>query len=81
MNYQLLFNIVGLSLNIIGAIFIWKYGLPANINRDGHINLILEGEDETEKNLAKKYDFISRIGMSLLILGFFFQLIALFIIK
>ncbi len=53
MNYQFILNIVGLSFNIIGTIIIWKYGLPANLNREGHIYLCSEGDDENEKNLQR----------------------------
>lgn len=70
-------NILGLSFNIIGAILIWKYGLPAKIDREGHRHLLLEGEDGNQKRLAKKYDRLSNFGMLLLILGFVSQLIAL----
>ena len=78
MNYQKFLNIVGLLFNIIGVILIWRYGLPADINREGHVILVLEGKDEKEKSLAHKYDIMSRIGMFLLILGFVCQFIALF---
>jgi hypothetical protein len=77
MSFKLLLNIVGLSFNIIGVMIIWKYGLPANLDRDGHIHLVTSQVNESEKILAQKYDTYSKLGMILLILGFVCQLIAL----
>ncbi len=69
-------NSLGLILDIFGAILIFLFGISPNISREGHINLILEQEDTSEKEKAKKYDSYSRIGMYLLIAGFILQLIS-----
>jgi hypothetical protein len=39
-------NYIGLVLDIIGAILLYKYGLPESIDRYGHIHLIVEESDE-----------------------------------
>lgn len=78
MNYNIILNMLGLSFNILGALLIWKYGLPKNISREGHNRLIEEGINENEKIIAKKYDKCSNTGMILLIIGFFSQLLSLF---
>jgi hypothetical protein len=67
---------VGLVFDIIGAIIIFKFGLPKEISRSGSISLVLEKEDEDEKALAKKYDNYSKYGFYLLILGFILQFIS-----
>lgn len=70
------FSPIGLLLDIIGAILIYKYGLPEEVSRSGTTVIIMEQEDEDEKLKALKYDKCSRIGFWLLIIGFMFQLIS-----
>ena len=67
---------IGLILDIIGAVFIYKYGLPEEVSRTGSINLVLEQEDEEEIEKGKRFDRLSKIGFYLLIVGFLFQLIS-----
>jgi hypothetical protein len=40
---------IGLMLNFIGSVIIIFFNLPPSVNPSGHINLILEQEDEGEK--------------------------------
>lgn len=47
-------NSIGLVLDIIGALLIWKFGLPESINRDGSINLAAR-VDEEQIEKAKMY--------------------------
>ncbi|MDD5456572.1 MAG: hypothetical protein PHV30_06015 [Candidatus Margulisbacteria bacterium] len=72
-------NSLGLILDIVGACMIFKFGLPENINKEGHSHLILEQIDEKEKKKAQNYDSFSVVGLSLLIFGFLLQLISNFI--
>ncbi|MDP3066806.1 MAG: hypothetical protein Q8N08_08730 [Methanobacteriaceae archaeon] len=81
MNYL---NICNLLLNVdfwsalfgfIGTVLIFFFGLPPKVDLDGHINLILEQEDEKEKRKGRKYKIISFIGISLLAMSFLLQLI------
>ncbi len=67
---------IGLILDIVGAFLIYKYGLPEEVSRTGSVSLVLEQEDIEEKEKGKRYDCLSKIGFSLLILGFVFQLIS-----
>ena len=67
---------IGLILDAIGAVIIFKYGLPAEISRTGSISIILEQEDKKEIALAKKYDKYSKYGFCLLILGFILQFVS-----
>jgi hypothetical protein len=64
---------VGLVFDIVGALLLWKYGLPAPINRGGVQHLILEQIDEVEAETTRKFDRNSRWGLGLLILGFALQ--------
>lgn len=72
-------NSFGLILDIIGAILIFKYGIPEKISRKGEIFFTGNEEDEDEKLVAKKYDYYSRIGLILIIIGFSLQLLSNFI--
>lgn len=71
-------NSLGLLMDIVGAVLLWKYGLPEALSREGHSCLILEQVDETEKAKAASYDRWSRAGLGLLIAGFALQLISNF---
>ena len=72
-------NSVGLALDIIGVILIWRFGLPASLSRDGHDYLILESTNEPEKRKALTYDHLSQFGLALVVAGFVFQLASNFI--
>ena len=65
---------IGLVLDIIGAILLWKYGLPEAINRGGEQFLTLEQSDENEAAKARRYDWYSKVALTLLIMGFALQL-------
>jgi len=79
MNYihQLLLNVDFWSAlsGFVGTVLIFFFGLPPKVDPGGHLNLILEQEDEEEKKIGKKYKRISYIGISLLSISFFLQLI------
>lgn len=66
---------VGLTLDIVGAVVIFLFGLPAAINREGHSCLILEETDETMKQRARRYEWLGRAGLGLPIVGFVGQLL------
>ena len=65
---------IGLMLDIIGAIIIFKYGLPSAETRSIHA---LSFSDPTEKEIKdiKVSKIMSPAGILTIILGFFLQLI------
>ena len=67
-------NDVGLILDIIGALLLFKFGLPAAIDRQGRIFRIAEGVDQEEVRRGKLYDRWGKVGLALLVVGFFLQL-------
>ena len=71
-------NSLGLLLDVVGVILIWKFGLPEDINRSGAGHLLLEGTDESERKRAARYDRLSKIGLTLLVSGFLLQLVSNF---
>lgn len=44
---------IGLVCDIIGAVLIWRFGLPEPVSRSGAIHIICEQTDEAEKAKAK----------------------------
>jgi hypothetical protein len=67
-------NSVGLVCDIVGAVLIWRFGLPADIDRRGRGWLLLESKDEAEIRKGRTYDRWSMCGFILLVLGFLMQL-------
>ena len=68
------FNNIGLSLDAIGVVIIFIFGISSDLNRDGAVGLLVENSDEEAKK-ARKHDCISKIGLVLIIIGFILQII------
>jgi hypothetical protein len=79
MTTAVLVNSAGLILDIVGAVLVWRYGLPEAISRTGASPLILEETDEGEIAKAMRYDRIAQLGIGLLIAGFGLQLVSNFL--
>jgi hypothetical protein len=69
-------NTAGLAVSTVGAGLIWKFGLPAKLDREGHQRIILEQIDEEEKAKAARFDRRSGFGFGLLIVGFIIQAVS-----
>ncbi|TDP61559.1 hypothetical protein [Flavobacterium dankookense] len=70
----MIYNIIGLSLDLIGVILLFKYGiLPDNLWEHILMDNGMSEEDE------KKHKIWSKVAMSFLVLGFLFQLTGSFI--
>ncbi len=72
-------NSIGLLFDIVGAILIWKYGLPDSISKSGSEIVTHSVDPESEKKKAKKYEFWGKTGLGLLMFGFLLQLISNFL--
>jgi hypothetical protein len=70
---------IGLCLDILGAIFLFLFGLPAAINREGHNYLVLESTDEEMKGKAALFERFAKLGPVFLIAGFAAQLLSNFL--
>jgi hypothetical protein len=68
-------NVLGLLFNFFGSLLILKYGIPNDVRKNGESYLLLEQEDKNEKVKFRKYKYIQSIGLILLVMGFFIQLI------
>ena len=69
-------NTLGLILDIIGVIILFKFGLPADVSKEGHIGMAFQGTNTDDIKKYKKFDIWSRIGLGLLILGFLLQIVS-----
>jgi len=67
---------IGLALDIIGVLLIWKYGIPNEVRRGGIQSIDFEGPDLTEAEKARRYGKWSNIGLGLLLFGFVLQLLS-----
>jgi len=72
---SVLLNDFGLFLDLLGAVFIFFFGIAPAINRSGAI-LLSTGESSSEKLKAQKYDFLARLGVFSLVLGFILQIVS-----
>lgn len=66
---------IGVTANFIGGYLLWIYGIPNRVNRDGHMFFRTIQTDENEIRRARFYDLMSNLGLALLIVGFFIQLL------
>ena len=58
---------------------LWKFGIPAKIDRDGDNALVSTTKDEKQIKLAKKFDILANAGFLLITLGFILQLSCMFL--
>lgn len=67
-------HIISSALGFIGTCIVFKYGVPNLIDTGGKISIVLEQEDENEKNIIKKYKKLSHFGLGMIATSFFIQL-------
>ena len=72
-------NSLGLVLDIVGVVMIWRYGLPEPLSRKGAIYIIAEQSDQAEKAKAARYDLLSKTGLGLVLVGFLLQFLSNFV--
>ncbi len=72
---KLIFSNLGLLLSVIGALFMFKFGVPSVLDKSG-VNLIGDYGDEKSHKKAKKYSLLANIGIIILCLGFILQLLS-----
>lgn len=73
---QLILQVSGLILDIIGVILLFFFGLPPDVNPKGQSFFLLEHQNEKEKIKGIFYISISWLAFCFLILGFLLQIFA-----
>lgn len=66
-------SVLGLCLDIIGVLLLWRFGLPPDVRRGGVGFLMLEQTDENEAKKAVAYDRLSHVALALIVAGFVLQ--------
>lgn len=74
-------TVVGLVLDIIGVIMVFKYGLPSRVKEEGSAFGGTETSDQEFKRKAynRSIEIRAQVGLGFLLLGFVFQLLANFV--
>ena len=72
-------NSVGLLLDVVGVLLLFKFGLPEDVRRKGESYLLLEETDEADIAKGRRYDFWAKVALGLVVLGFVLQLISNFV--
>ena len=80
MTHDQLLNAVGLGSGIVGVLIIFRYRPPQPDFRLGNF-LLLESDEGNEEKLhaRRKHTIRSAIGLSFVLVGFLFQLAAVFV--
>ena len=68
-------NTLGLLLDIVGVVLLFRFGLPPDVSRTGAVGWTL-GTDEAEALKARRYDCWSWTALALIVTGFVLQIIA-----
>jgi hypothetical protein len=75
-----LIGTIGLLLDICGAYLIFRHGIPPQPDRSALDHLLLSSvPDEDRRRRIAEHDRKARYGLRLLITGFIFQAIAIWI--
>jgi hypothetical protein len=70
------FSTIGLILDIIGVLMLFKYGLPSKISDGDTLGIEESKEEEELRNNKNKYIIkMAYFGLSFILIGFVFQLI------
>ena len=70
-----LLNSLGLLLDIFGAILIWRYGLPTDVDPQGRNFITTNDRDSNEIAKGKRYRRWQHLGVGFLVSGFGLQLL------
>ncbi|MCY4597702.1 MAG: hypothetical protein OXC19_23240 [Bryobacterales bacterium] len=66
-------NSIGLGLDIVGVVLLFRFGLPPNVDRTG-ATYWTGAPDQEEVRKGRRYDRISWVALALLVLGFALQI-------
>jgi len=66
-------NLLGYILGFLGALIIFRYGIPNMIDTQGHNILAISQENPKEKTKIKRYRAMGRLGLGLVTFSFLLQ--------
>lgn len=79
MVFQKAVTSLGLVLDIVGVLMLWRFGLPENVDRKGDEYWITGNKHPDEIAKAKKYDRLSLAAICLIVIGFILQITSQFL--
>jgi hypothetical protein len=68
-------NILGLVLNLVGVIVLFRYGMPFHVPTGGAINMILEQSNPAAKALERRYEIVGYFGLIAIVVGTGMQIV------
>lgn len=72
-------TLVGLALNLVGVILLFRYVLPRR-QRTGGVSINFHGDVPNKEliKLERRWDFLSLVGLTCVIVGIAFQAVGVF---
>jgi hypothetical protein len=71
-----LLALVGIALNLVGVLLLFRYGMPFRVERKGASYWLLEETDYDVIKIERRYKILGYIGVVLIVLGSALQAIA-----
>ena len=69
-------NVVGLLLNLLGVLTLFRYGMPYRVASGGATYLITGDTDQLEVKLDKRYRAFGWLGVAMVVFGTVAQIIS-----
>ena len=70
-----IFSIIGMTLNLIGVIVLFRYGMPYRVRTGGNIGRIIQQKDEGARVLDVEYHNFGLLGLGAVVIGTVIQII------
>lgn len=71
--------LVGLLLNLVGVILLFRYGMPFRVETKGASSFLLEGTDQDAVQVERHYRRLGELGLLLIVVGSGLQAFAILI--
>lgn len=75
-DYSRTLTLVGLALNLLGVLLLFRWGMPFRVRRGGASYFLLEQDDVEAIARERVYSIIGYVGLVLLIAGTVLQMVA-----
>ena len=75
-NKVAMLNSVGLLLALVGVLLLFRYQMPYQVRRGGASYLLLEGVDQQQVKLERRYDRLGWLGLIFIVVATVCQIIA-----
>lgn len=73
-------SVLGLSLDLIGVVILFFFGIPPGLHVSGQSVMVKDQADHDMKTkLGQRYQKMQKLALAILIVGFALQIVAYFI--